>query len=212
MPATPFLGGRGAGDANVAVDMVQGNSAPAEMELLGRGIHPGDTLLDLATGADVAVSLCHARSMRLSNSSLRKSKMIYPCSIPPVCSTLLPRGRPGLDRPDEPHGHAPSHLRIRPGQQGRRRRPETWKTNWGFWPTTEFGKTSFSSDVGGGRTMNRHPVGWNLMSQRPIRGYHRRRFPGPVQPELRGRRADSGGVDRAGHWHRTAVREKMDTS
>ena len=50
MPAPPLLGASGAGDADVAVDVIQGNAGPTELELLGRGIHARDPFLEPAAG------------------------------------------------------------------------------------------------------------------------------------------------------------------
>ena len=94
MPATLSLGAGGAGDADVAVDVVQGNVSSAELQFLGRGVHPGDALLEPAAGADVAVNLCHARSISLSNTPLNMEMTVFnPCSILPVCDTGPPVDR-----------------------------------------------------------------------------------------------------------------------
>ena len=53
MPALAILGAGGAGDADVAVDVELGRVVPAELQLLGGGVHPRDPLLEPAAGADV---------------------------------------------------------------------------------------------------------------------------------------------------------------
>ena len=64
------LGARGAGNADVAVDVVPRHACTPELDLLGRLVHyRDDSLLELLAGADVAVNLCHAGSMCLWNSS-----------------------------------------------------------------------------------------------------------------------------------------------
>ena len=55
----------GAGGADVAVDLIPGYARLAELHLLGRGGHPGGTLLEPAAGPDIAVSLHHTGSLRL---------------------------------------------------------------------------------------------------------------------------------------------------
>ena len=55
----------GAGGADVAVDLIPGYARLAELHLLGRGVHPGGTLLEPAPGPDIAVSLHHTGSLRL---------------------------------------------------------------------------------------------------------------------------------------------------
>ena len=53
VPSLALLSAGGAGDADVAVDVVQGNAGPPELQLLRGGVHPGDPLLEPAAGADV---------------------------------------------------------------------------------------------------------------------------------------------------------------
>ena len=53
--------------ASIAVDVVQGDAGPLKLELLRQGIHARDPFLEPPTGADVAVNLCHARSLPLCN-------------------------------------------------------------------------------------------------------------------------------------------------
>ena len=56
------------------MDAVQGNAGATELELLGRGIHARDPFLEPPAGADVAINLCHARSLSLCN-TFRNTEM-----------------------------------------------------------------------------------------------------------------------------------------
>ena len=84
MSAAAFLGVGGAGHSDVAVDVVQGNASPLELQFLGRRIHPEDALLDPAAGPDIPVNLSHTRGLRLWHTSRdRELSAFWGCSIPP---------------------------------------------------------------------------------------------------------------------------------
>ena len=92
MPSLAHLSTGGARDADVAVDVGQGDTDSPELEFLGRWIHPRDPLLEPAAGADVSENRGHAGSMRLWNSSSNGEVFLkQECSILPACAT--PRGR-----------------------------------------------------------------------------------------------------------------------
>ena len=65
MPSAALLGAGGARDADVAEQVLPGDTSPPELKLLGLGVHPGDALLEAAAGADVSVDLCHAPEFTL---------------------------------------------------------------------------------------------------------------------------------------------------
>ena len=65
MPTPPVLG---VGNADVSVDAVQGHADYPELQLLGGGGHPRDTLLKPEAVTDVAVDWCQDRSWPLWNS------------------------------------------------------------------------------------------------------------------------------------------------
>ena len=65
VPSAALLGAGGARDADVAEQVLPGDTSPPELKLLGLGVHPGDALLEAAAGADVSVDLCHAPEFTL---------------------------------------------------------------------------------------------------------------------------------------------------
>ena len=69
VPSLAALSTSGAGDADVAVDAVQGHAGPTELQLLGGGVHPRDPLLEPAAGADVTENRGHAGNIRLWNNA-----------------------------------------------------------------------------------------------------------------------------------------------
>ena len=68
------VNGRLGGVSGTGVDVVPGYAGPPELQVLGGGVHARSALLELPAGADVAVNLCHAGSIRLWNSP-RKGKV-----------------------------------------------------------------------------------------------------------------------------------------
>ena len=89
----------GAGGADVAVDLIPGYARLAELHLLGRGVHPGGTLLEPAPGPDIAVSLHHTEVYVYGTPSV--AHLPQRGNVPQIGAFHTPRLRNSRDAPAE---------------------------------------------------------------------------------------------------------------
>ena len=88
VPSAALLGAGGARDADVAEQVLPGDTSPPELKLLGLGVHPGDALLEAAAGADVSVDLCHALEFTLMQRLPQHGNdSLFALFHTPVCGT-----------------------------------------------------------------------------------------------------------------------------
>ena len=151
--------------------------------ILGLGVHPGDALLEAAAGADVSVDLCHAPEFTLMQRLPQhgNDSLFALFHTPRFWNTITERTA-GIPRPDEPHEHAPSYLRLRPGQQVRRRCQEPGHAAAPAGPPRHTRGPDFHRHDQ--RPHHESPGLAGADGPCPTRRHHRRRVPGPVQPQL----------------------------